>query len=88
MDKVEKWMLRIPPEELPEPYPYLAQIIGLEATLKIAMALGGEGVYFRKIDVKMRNRRILEEYNGYNVRALSAKYGITRQRVKQIVKRK
>lgn len=87
MDKIEKWMLKIPPEELPEPYPYLAQIIGLEATLKIAMELGGESVYFRKLGVRMRNRRILEEYNGYNIRKLAVKYAITQQRVRQILKK-
>jgi Mor family transcriptional regulator len=81
-------MLQIPPEELPDPYPDLAKTIGLEATLKLARVLGGECVYFRKLDVQMRNRRILEEYDGYNMRKLSAQYGITAQRIKQIIRQR
>lgn len=85
MRKIEKWMLDVTPEELPDPYSHLARKIGLEATLQLAVELGGENVYFGKLDVKLRNRRILKEYDGYNVKKLAAKYGLTRRRVEQIV---
>lgn len=88
MYKIEKWMLEMAPEDLPEPYCYLEKILGVEATLQLARELGGETVYFRKLDAVIRNRRnvaIIKEYNGFNLRQLASKYGITQRQTRKII---
>ncbi|WP_104372427.1 Mor transcription activator family protein [Desulfocucumis palustris] len=75
--------------DLPELYMTIASLIGLENTLLLAGKLGGESVYFPRLtslNRYARNRRIQEEFTGYNIRSLAKKHHISIRRVQQIVK--
>jgi len=75
-------------EDLPEPYGQIAQMIGLENTIKLAHDFGGTITYFPKLDsiIKpLRDRKIREEFNGYNHECLAKKYNLTVQWIREIV---
>ncbi|MBQ7794788.1 MAG: hypothetical protein IJ366_09780 [Clostridia bacterium] len=76
-------------EELPEPYEQIAETIGVDNTIRLAKIFSGERVYFPKweaVERPLRNKKILEEFNGYNYRMLARKYGLTVTMIRQIVK--
>ena len=85
-----KWLNEIrSPEELPEPYGTIANLIGMENALKLASRLGGESIYFPCLSTLrrlVRDQRIQKEFNGYNMRSLARKYRISTKRVYQLVK--
>lgn len=82
MDKAE---LNI--NDLPEPYRTIAEICGIDKTIELAKTFSGEQVYFPKYDTvyrPLRDKKILEEFNGYNFRTLAKKYGLTEMAVRRI----
>jgi|GEM_PF-925261 len=76
-------------EDLPEPYSIIASLIGIENTMLLASKLGGDSIYFPNLSTirrQIRNRKIIAEYTGYNIRSLARKHHISVKRVQQIVK--
>lgn len=76
-------------EDIPEQYRDAASIAGIETYVRLADYAQGDELYFPKVDtllIPARNRRICREYNGYNRKELSEKYGITTQQVSRILK--
>lgn len=77
-------------EDLPEVYQHLAELVGVENMLKIANAFGGgESIYFPKLEAihrPARDKKIIEEFNGYNFKQLAQKYQLSEMRVRSIVK--
>ncbi|ACV64888.1 Mor transcription activator domain protein [Desulfofarcimen acetoxidans DSM 771] len=76
-------------KELPEPYLSIAKHIGVENTLILASKFGGSMLYLpglTSINRQIRNRRIQEEFTGYNLRSLARKHRISIRRAQQIVK--
>lgn len=66
----------------------LAETIGLEAYRKLVKTYGGLSVYVAKADYVIRNDRdgrIIQEYTGYNAKALAAKYDLTERSILRIV---
>jgi Mor family transcriptional regulator len=47
--------------------------------------LGGQTIYIN-YGFQWRNRRIRQEYNGRNAAKLAAQYGLSRQRIHQIIR--
>ena len=45
-----EWLKEIKIEELPQKYREMAEVIGLEATIKLAEYFGKEGFYFTSLD--------------------------------------
>lgn len=89
---MEKWLseiaMEISAECLPESYQALAEIIGVENTLKIARSLGGLVYYYPKLDnllQKKRDDRIRREFTGCNHKELAIKYGLTERWIREIV---
>lgn len=75
--------------ELPEPYAQIAETLGIDIAIEIARMFNGECVYFPKmttVERPLRNRKILEEFNGYNYKTLAKRYGLTEPRIRAIVK--
>jgi Mor family transcriptional regulator len=75
-------------EDLPEIYQSVADIVGMENTMKLARTFGGASVYFPKIQCVLRDRRdqaILREFNGSNHRELGRKYGLCVTRIRRIL---
>lgn len=76
-------------EDLIEPIQPLAELIGLENLLKISHYTNGTEIYIpppAALLKKARNRKIKEEYNGYNTKELSKKYSVTEEHIKRIIR--
>lgn len=75
-------------EDLPDAHKKLAEIIGVDAALKLCETCGGMAMYIPIIDsvrTAARAKAIREEYNGMNVAKLARKHGITARAVYMIV---
>lgn len=75
-------------EHLNSAYSELANLIGIDAVLKIHSIYRGQQIFF-PMDLFSREfirKQIIEEYNGYNVKQLALKYGYTEKWIKKILK--
>jgi len=83
----EEWLKNIKIEDLREPYTEIAEVIGVENTLKLVKILGGSERYFPKLDGLLKEKRdeaIREDFNGYNYRELARKYGLSERQIREI----
>lgn len=83
-----EWMNDIDPAMLPEPYRRLVALIGIANVLRLAEEFQGMNIYFPKLDGTLkivRDKRILDEYNGYNIKELARKYGLTENWIRQLI---
>ena len=74
--------------ELDQNYREIADHIDIEAFNKLLWLCGGEHLYIPKTDKvwrRERNKRILEDFNGGNIKALARKYSLSERRIQQIV---
>lgn len=75
-------------EYLSSAYSELANLIGIDAVLKIHATYRGQQVFF-PVDLFSKayvKKQIVEEYNGSNVKQIALKYGYTEKWVKKILK--
>ena len=85
---VPDWMKNVKSGDLPEIYQEMAETIGVEATMGLAMIYSGTSVYFPKLDralIDRRNEVIRREFRGDNVRMIARKWGLSARHVRQIV---
>lgn len=70
----------------------IAQVIGMEAYLKLSKSYGGTTIYVAKaedvMERKRRDERIIQEYDGTNTTLLARKYGLTETWIRNIVSEK
>lgn len=74
-------------DDLPEVYNLLVNEIGLENAIKIAKLFGGQYVYFQKyesIERPLRDKKIRDEFNGYNYRSLAKKHNLSEIQIRNI----
>jgi Mor family transcriptional regulator len=74
-------------EELPAIYSTIMNEIGLDNTLKLARMFSGQYVYFQKIETverPLRDRKIRQEFNGYNYCELAKRYNLTEITIRTI----
>lgn len=74
-------------EDLPEPYDQYAQQIGIENLYKLSKNFGGTTIYIPQVDALFKEwkyNKIKEEYNGYNIKQLAVKYGVSDRTVQKI----
>jgi Mor family transcriptional regulator len=80
------WQNHIVIEDLPDIYQYVAEHIGISAALKLGEIMGGEAIYFPKIDnifSKYRNRLIKTDLAvGLSYKQVARKYGKTERWVR------
>ena len=79
---------KIKGEYLNSAYSELANIIGIDAVLKIHATYRGQQIFF-PVDLFIKDfikNQFIEEYDGYNVRHLASKYGYTEKWIKKILK--
>lgn len=84
----DDWMKGLTFEDLPDAHKKLAEIIGIDAMLKLCETCGGMAMYIPMIDgvyIAARAKAIRSEYNGENVAKLARKYGVTGRTVYTIV---
>lgn len=77
--------------ELTGIYAELAEVVGEEGALAIAERFGGQYVYLSKLESlqrKDRNAAIRQAFNGRNYRELAAKYNLSTQSIRDIVRDK
>lgn len=67
----------------------IAEVIGMEAYIKLSKAFGGDdSLYvakFDKLENIKRNKKIIDEFNGYNHQALAEKYGLSVRMIRSIL---
>lgn len=66
----------------------IAEEIGVENLLKLSRIVGGDYFYMpieSGLLRQLRNKKIVEEYNGYNIREIAKKYDISRRMVYKIL---
>lgn len=69
----------------------IAEEIGTDNLLKLAVLVGGSTFYMPQAESilrPLRNQKIREEYNGYNIEELVKKYGVTQRSVYKIIQDK
>lgn len=65
----------------------LAELIGIEAYIKLVRCYGGDSIYICKADTVMktsRNNEICEKFNGYNYRELAKEYNLSVKAIREI----
>jgi len=85
------WLDGISIEDLPPQYREMAEIVGLENTLKLAEHFGKSGFYFRSLEpliARKKEEYIRKNFNGRNHRELARRTGYSERWVYEILKRK
>lgn len=87
---MKDWKNEVTQEMLPAAHRKLSDVIGVEATLKLCEAFGGESLYIPLTDAvyaAVRRKWIREEYaqRGANTRWIARKYGLSEREVQRIV---
>ncbi len=65
----------------------LAECIGLEAYIKLVRTFAGLPITIpmpNSINKNTRNRKIIEEFNGYNAKKLAKKYRLSKRRINEL----
>lgn len=76
-------------EDLDERYKNIVEQIGIKNFIKLIKETGGINFYVPKIDTFLkgvRNKKIGQDYNGYNLKELSKKYNLTQRQIRNILK--
>ncbi len=84
------WLDGISIEDLPPQYREMAEIIGIEATVKLAEHFGKSGFYFRSLDPLIARKKeefIRKNFTGKNHRELARKTGYSERWVYEILRR-
>lgn len=66
----------------------IAEVIGMEAYRHLVKHFGGNSLRVYQEDTLIKGKRdkeILEQYTGYNIRQLSIKYGLSDRTIRNIV---
>lgn len=74
--------------DLDEEQQQLAELIGLDNYVKLVEVYGGISIYIPKpdrLERAERDKKIREEFDGYNYRELAIKHQLTEVRVRSIV---
>lgn len=69
-------------------YSELANLLGIEAVLKIHSAYRGQQITFpvHLFSKEFLKKQIVDEYNGYNIKQLATKYGYSEKWIRKILK--
>ena len=87
--KLEDLQPYVLPSDIPETYQPIVSMIGVDALIKLCQYSMGNEIYFPMAETilrKTRNRMMIQEYTGYNIKDLSKKYGLTIKQVQNIIK--
>lgn len=76
-------------EDIADAYKPVVELIGLGNMLKLSQYSMGDKIYFPKAErilAPARNRKIRQDYNGYNSKDLATAYDLTTNQIMQIVR--
>jgi len=74
--------------ELPEEQREIAECIGFDSYKKLVETFGGSRIYVQKLDSilkSVRNKRIIQMFNGNNYRHLALIFGLSENRIRYII---
>lgn len=77
--------------DLPPQFENIAMKLGIDKAKLLFKEFGGSSVYFpteKMIYKEARDREILSEYNGFNVRYLASKYNMSEGYIRTIIREK
>lgn len=77
--------------DLTETQREMAELIGLEAYLKLCRRFGGSSPYipeYDEVEKPSRDRKIKEDFDGYNIRDIARKYGLSERHMYNILPQK
>lgn len=88
----DDWIKELTPSMLPDGmHRQIAEKIGIENLLELSELVGGTTFYVqqkKKILRPLRDKKIREEYNGFNAAELSKKYDVSERWVRQLIDQK
>lgn len=76
--------------DLPPQFENIAMEIGIDRVKALFKEFGGTSVYFpteKMIYKEARDREIIEEFNGFNVKELASKYRMSESYVRAIIRK-
>lgn len=76
--------------DLPPQFESIAMKVGMDITKMLFKEFGGTSVYFpteKMIYKEARDREIIEEFNGFNVRELASKYRMSESYIRAIIRK-
>ncbi|KGJ47980.1 hypothetical protein KD33_17445 [Clostridium sp. NCR] len=76
--------------DLPPQFENIATEIGIDRVKALFKEFGGTSVYFpteKMIYKEARDREIIEEFNGFNVKELASKYRMSESYVRAIIRK-
>ena len=76
--------------DLPPQFENIAMEIGIDRVKALFKEFGGTSVYFpteKMIYKEARDREIIEEFNGFNVKELAGKYRMSESYVRAIIRK-
>lgn len=76
--------------DLPLQFENIAMRVGIDITKVLFEEFGGTSVYFpteKMIYKEARDRDIIEEFNGFNVKELASKYRMSESYVRAIIRK-
>ncbi|MFH1035269.1 MAG: Mor transcription activator family protein [Pseudomonadota bacterium] len=82
------WLKQVDPDDLPEVYQEMAEVIGVQATVQLAQTFAGSSVYFPKLEralLSLRNQVIRREFDGANIKQLSRRWNLSARHLRHIV---
>ncbi len=77
--------------DLPPQFENIAIELGIDKIKALFKEFGGTSVYFpteKMIYKESRNREILSEFNGFNIKELASKYNMSESYVRAIIRQK
>ena len=77
--------------DLPPQFENIAIELGIDKIKALFKEFGGTSVYFpteKMIYKEARNREILSEFNGFNIKELASKYNMSESYVRAIIRQK
>lgn len=75
-------------EDLQDNHREIAEVIGVEAMIKLSKAYGGNNIYIPQSKELVKNKiyaNIYEEFDGSNLKELTVKYNVSKSTVYNIV---
>jgi Mor family transcriptional regulator len=76
--------------DLPPQFENIAMRVGIDITKVLFEEFGGTSVYFpteKMIYKESRNREILSQFNGFNIKELASKYNMSESYVRSIIRK-
>lgn len=76
--------------DLPPQFENIAMRVGIDITKMLFEEFGGTSVYFpteKMIYKEARDREIIEEFNGFNVKELASNYRMSESYVRSIIRK-